>query len=95
VIKKEGLAMARKKHVEFVLEMPAAVVVSVAGTFNNWDASRNPMRKGDDGIWRTKVRVLNGRHEYRFVVDGEWISDPRAADSVPNPHGSSNSVLEV
>ena len=87
--------MARSKRVEFLLEMPAAVVVSVAGTFNNWDISAHPMRKGKDGLWRCKVSLPTGRHEYRFVVDGEWISDPKAAASAPNPHGSSNSVLEV
>ena len=87
--------MARKKSVEFILEMPAAAAVSVAGTFNNWVAGRNPLRKGNDGLWRGRVSVPAGRHEYRFVADGEWISDPKAAEAVPNPHGSSNSVLEV
>ena len=87
--------MARTRRVEFLLEMPAATAVSVAGTFNNWNASRNPMCKGNDGLWRSKVWVPPGRHEYRFVVDGQWISDPKAAEAVPNPHGSSNSVLEV
>jgi chromosome partitioning protein len=87
--------MARTKRVEFLLDMPAAVVVSVAGTFNHWDTRSNPMRKGNDGLWRCKAAIPAGRHEYRFVVDGEWISDPKAAASAPNPHGSSNSVLEV
>jgi 1,4-alpha-glucan branching enzyme len=87
--------MARAKRVEFLLEMPTAAAVSVAGTFNNWDAGRNPMHKGQDGFWRCKVWAPIGRHEYRFVVDGQWISDPKAAEAVPNPHGSSNSVLEV
>ena len=77
--------MARKISVEFILEMPAADAVSVAGTFNNWDASRNPLRKGNDGIWRGKVSVPTGRHEYRFVADGTWISDPKAAESSPQP----------
>jgi 1,4-alpha-glucan branching enzyme len=87
--------MARTKRVEFVLDMPAAVVVSVAGTFNNWNVSSNPMRKGKDGLWRCAAWLPTGRHEYRFVVDGQWLSDPRAVASAPNPHGSSNSVVEV
>ena len=93
--KKGGEVVARTKLVEFLLQMPAASAVSVAGTFNNWDVRRDPMRKGRDGFWRCKVWTPVGRHEYRFVVDGEWISDPKAAASVPNPHGSRNSVLEV
>jgi 1,4-alpha-glucan branching enzyme len=87
--------MARTRQVEFVLEMPKAAAVSVAGTFNKWDASRNPMRKGADGRWRSKITLLAGRYEYRFVADGQWISDPKAKESVPNPHGSSNSVLDI
>lgn len=42
--------MAKTKRVEFILDMPKAVVVSVAGTFNNWDVSRHSMRKGKDGL---------------------------------------------
>ena len=87
--------MARTRPVEFVLEAPKATAVSLAGTFNSWDAGRNPMRKGKDGLWRTRIVMPTGRHEYRFVVDGEWVSDPKAKRSVPNPHGGTNSVLEV
>ena len=47
--------MAGTKIVEFMLELPTAAAVSVAGTFNNWDVRRNPMRKGRDGIWRGRV----------------------------------------
>jgi len=93
--KKEERVMARTRQVEFVLEMPKAAAVSIAGTFNNWDVSRTPMRKGKDGLWRSRVSVPAGRHEYRFVADGQWISDPKAAEEVPNPHGSSNSVIKV
>jgi len=53
------------------------------------------MRKGNDGLWRSKVWLPPGRHEYRFVVDGQWISDPKAAEAVPNPYGGSNSVLKA
>ena len=35
------------------------------------------------------------RHEYRFIVDGEWQDDPHAAIQVPNEFGSSNCVLET
>jgi hypothetical protein len=36
-----------------------------------------------------------GRYEYRFVVDGNWISDPCAKESVQNTFGSTNSVVVV
>lgn len=87
--------MKPKKKVEFTLEAPQAEVVAVAGTFNNWDASRTALHKGNDGIWRAKLSLPKGRHEYRFVVDGHWSSDSKAKDAVPNPHGGDNSVIEV
>jgi 1,4-alpha-glucan branching enzyme len=80
--------------VDFVLEMPQAAVVAVAGTFNDWDPRRTPLRKRADGKWTTTVRLASGHYEYRFVVDGKWISDPNAP-SIVNPFGGTNSVLDV
>jgi hypothetical protein len=36
-----------------------------------------------------------GRYEYRFVVEGQWMSDPNVRECVQNPVGSNNSVLVV
>jgi hypothetical protein len=32
---------------------------------------------------------------YRFIVDGEWRSDPNAKESAANEYGETNSVVEV
>lgn len=77
---------------EFVLKVPQARSVAVAGTFNNWDPKRTPMRK-EGSSWKSSVTLAPGRYEYRFVVDGQWLSDPNARESVNNPFGSTNSVL--
>jgi 1,4-alpha-glucan branching enzyme len=84
-----------EKTVEFSLNNPAARAVAVAGSFNNWDFKRTPMQKSDGGAWKAKVAVPPGRHEYRFVVDGQWTSDPNARESVDNAYGSNNSVVTV
>jgi len=39
--------------------------------------------------------VNPGRYEYLFVVDGQWLPDPNAKESVANPFGGRNSVLRV
>ena len=36
-----------------------------------------------------------GTYEYCFVVDGQWMPDPLARESVPNPFGGRNSILQV
>jgi 1,4-alpha-glucan branching enzyme len=53
------------------------------------------MQKGEDGIWRTALKLQPGRYEYKFVVDGTWMEDPGNPDMVPDPFGGNNSVLTV
>ena len=36
-----------------------------------------------------------GTYEYCLVVDGQWMPDPLARETVPNPFGGRNSVLKV
>lgn len=84
----------REKLIEFRLSMPQARTACVVGTFNNWDTKRNPMQKDATG-WKTNVPLAPGRYEYRFVADGQWLSDPNAKESVGNDFGSTNSVLVV
>ena len=80
-------------QVQFSLIMPQARAVSLAGTFNGWDPCKTPMGKGADGTWHVTLKLPPGRHEYRFVADGVWISDPKAKEYVPNPFGGTNSVV--
>ncbi|MGO8928991.1 MAG: glycogen-binding domain-containing protein [Limisphaerales bacterium] len=84
-----------EKPVEFILNYPRAQSVAVAGTFNDWDLSRTPMSPGPGGTWNAMVWLPAGRYEYRFVVDGQWMSDPSARECVQNAFGSTNSVLVV
>jgi 1,4-alpha-glucan branching enzyme len=84
-----------EKSIEFKLRNPHAKSAFVAGSFNSWDLKRTPMRKESDGEWKATVSLAPGRYEYRFVVDGQWISDPMAKESVHNTFGSTNSVVTV
>ena len=85
---------SKEKMIEFRLSMPQARTVAVAGTFNDWDAKRHPMQK-DGTNWKATVPLAPGRYEYRFVADGQWLSDPNAKETVGNDFGSTNSVLVV
>jgi 1,4-alpha-glucan branching enzyme len=84
-----------EKPVEFVLHQPQARAAAVVGSFNDWDASRTPMSRELAGSWKATVWLPAGRYEYRFVVDGQWISDPNAKEHVQNTFGSTNSVRVV
>lgn len=84
-----------EKQVRFCINAPGAGQVCVAATFNGWSPTATPLRKGQQGEWEVELKLTPGTHEYRFVVDGQWLDDPLAKGSVPNPYGSQNSVVSV
>ena len=80
-------------HLELV--QPEAKSVFVAGSFNEWNPGKTPLKRSNDGKWVGELSGISGRHEYLFVVDGQWLPDPNARESVQNPFGGKNSVLIV
>lgn len=84
------------KQVCFELTAEPGCQVFVAGTFNNWSPTENPLKDNpDSGHYKAKIRLQPGRHEYKFVVDGTWYADPQCPDFVPNETGTLNSVITV
>jgi 1,4-alpha-glucan branching enzyme len=83
-----------QKPIEFTLHAPQASSVVVAGSFNNWDTQKTRLQRDGDA-WTANIPLVPGRYEYRFVVDGEWITDPNCKECVRNDYGSTNSVLVV
>ena len=81
--------------VRFEFTHPTATTVCVAGTFNDWHAEAKPMHPVGDGRWLKETVLPPGTYEYCLVVDGEWMPDPRARETVPNPFGGRNSILKV
>ena len=81
--------------VRFELTNLSARKVCVAGNFNNWRPEATEMIPTGGGKWAKELRLQPGTYEYRFVVDGEWTTDPMASGTVPNPFGDLNSLLAV
>ena len=65
------------------------------GTFNDWRPAVTPMVPLGNGHWSKALTLPPGVYEYRLVVDGAWMPDPRAIETVPNPFGGVNSVLKT
>ncbi len=84
-----------QRPAQFAIEAPDAHEVYLAGTFNQWDPRRTPLKKRRDGGWHLAIRLSPGRYQYRFVVDGVWTTDPKALETVPNPFGSENSIVVI
>lgn len=83
-----------KRRVHFSIKADANSEVYVAGSFNNWDASKNKLVH-TDGVYTTTIMLSPGRHEYKYVINDVWCIDPECVEWAPNGFGSLNSVLIV
>jgi 5'-AMP-activated protein kinase regulatory beta subunit len=94
---------SHSRSVEFSCHAPQARAVFVAGTFNEWKPDAVPLRPDlQNGTWTVRLPLPQGRHEFKFVVDGEWCCEPGCEHEyrgcpkcVPNEFGTMNRVLEV
>ena len=67
----------------------------VAGCFNHWQIEAKTLRPAGGGRWLKDSALAPGTYGYCLVVDGQWIADPLARETVPNPFGGRNSLLNV
>ncbi len=84
------------KRVLFSLTAPRAKDVRLVGDFTDWQEHPLVMdrMKPRSRTFAAMVSLRPGTYEYKFLVDGEWVEDPKA-DSVPNEFGTRNSVITI
>ena len=74
----------------------AANSVNLAGEFNSWSTSADPLTKGADGVWTITKKLAPGRYAYKFVIDGtNWKEDPTAKETTDDGFGGKNAVVVV
>ncbi|MFG0293848.1 MAG: AAA family ATPase [Phycisphaerales bacterium JB050] len=84
------------RGVLFVYPAEPDATVSIAGEFNGWSATANPMRFNSRvGVHEAILELKPGQHRYRLVIDGKWTADPFNPDSAPNPFGQTDSIIVV
>ena len=81
--------------VRFEFTHPTATTVCLAGSFNDWHPSAKAMQSSGVGNWWKETNLIPGTYEYCLVVDGKYIPDPLARETVANPFGGRNSILIV
>ncbi len=63
--------------------------VHLAGSFNGWSLHALPMHDRGDGVYQALVKLSDGVHWYKFVVNGEvWINDPASDKEFEQPDGN-------
>ncbi len=69
-----------------------AKIVALAGTFNSWNQSQTLCARESDE-WICRVDLKPGKYTYKFVIDGNWTTDPANPVSENDGQGNINSVL--
>ena len=63
--------------------------VHLAGSFNGWSLNALPMVDHGDGVYRATVKLPDGVHWYKFVVNGDiWVNDPASDKEFERPDGN-------
>ena len=83
-----------KPHLFSLKGYMQAKEVVLSGTFNNWNKDELFMNKTATG-WELPYVIGGGNYEYKFIVDGNWITDPANPLTVNNETGSKNSYLII
>lgn len=68
--------------------------VALAGSFNDWSQHALKMRRTEAG-WAAEIPLTGGKHLYKFIIDGNWITDPANPRVETDLKGNANSVIFV
>tara|TARA_R110002124_G_scaffold137514_2_gene300344 strand:- start:16417 stop:17361 length:945 start_codon:yes stop_codon:yes gene_type:complete len=84
-----------QKNVKFQLcDFEDAQTVILSADFNNWTEQEFEMTKVN-GCWIYNQRLSGGKYHYKFIVDGNWITDPANTVKEYDDKGNINSVCMV
>lgn len=90
---KEDISIGNKHS--FILKgFDKAKKVALAGNFNDWKPNELLMQQTADG-WKISYALGAGNYQYKFIVDGNWITDPANPVVVNDGKGNQNSVLVI
>jgi 5'-AMP-activated protein kinase regulatory beta subunit len=71
--------------------------VSIVGDWSLWQKKEAMNRKtlsNGDRYFQIQLALTEGRHEYKYFIDGKWTHD-RSAPRIGNSFGGWNNVVEV
>jgi len=79
----------------FQYRAPDAGQICLAGDFNNWKVCESELTHVGEDLWTIALELPRGRHEYMFVVDGQWRTDPGAMLFSDDGFGNKNAVINL
>jgi hypothetical protein len=90
-----GAPRAVDGGIQFSCRNPGASRVTLAGSFNGWNADQLPLTSDGKGNWVIVQPLPAGKHEYKFVADGTWSGDSENPETQADPYGGTNSLVTV
>ena len=73
--------------------------VLVAGEFNSWADSvakgALAMKNTGGSLWEATTTLKEGTWEYKLIVDGNWMLDPKNPNKVSDGKGNENSAITI
>jgi 1,4-alpha-glucan branching enzyme len=85
----------KRRRVLFSIGPEQARKVAVTGDFNEWNHASYPMKSDGNGLWQKIMMLPPGQYEYKFLVDGQWRTDPNNPDRCTKCYGTFNNVLHM
>jgi hypothetical protein len=82
-----------KVYVQFRLQTSGATDVRLAGSFTQWQPQYQ-LHETTSGLWTVTLPLAPGVHDYAFIVDGRWMTDPYAP-AIQDGFGGANSRITL
>jgi hypothetical protein len=79
----------------FLFKGEGGMVVTLAGTFNNWDPFLYELDETSPGVYEIELPLPAGQHYYAFFYDGAAHPDPLNQDKATSRDGTVVSMLVV
>jgi hypothetical protein len=79
----------------FNFRAPPGEIITVAGSFNNWDPFMYEMRETSEGLYTLTLALPPGIYQYIFFYRGERYLDPFNSAMVYSREGRSVSQVQV
>ena len=81
---------------DFSVKIDNAREIYLVGDFNDWaPTEQSRLWENEKGVWEKRLFLAPGKHRYKFIIDGRWVTDPSNDYIEPNPYGGMDSILEI
>lgn len=91
----KGMVALGDKHVFSLRGFGNAKKVALAGNFNDWEPNEVFLKRTANG-WELPYTLGPGNYQYKFIVDGNWMTDPQRPEAtVDDGKGNQNTLLII